>query len=263
MISGGAISRIFWFDRSPTEDAATGKGIMTSPDRDAGQRAVVLDLDGILLDGMGYHIQAWHAAFAPYGLKIDSYRLYLLEGIKTHDVIDIICELYNVDLPTKDREIVALTKKKVYSQTFSPTPLDGAKELLDTLVGFQYKIAIATGTLESSALATLSQMEMLDQIDVIISADLNIPGKPDPAPFSTAVAKLGTPTSHTLGVDNAPAGITSATLAGLPCVGVATYLPEKDLREAQIVFSDIHQFTAWLVSEHLQASRQGAWKLRG
>jgi beta-phosphoglucomutase len=223
-------------------------------------RAAALDLDGVILDGMPYHIAAWHEAFAPFNITLSDRQLYLLEGIKTRDVVDIVCDQVNLQLTSDERDEVATTKKRVYRAIFRPTPLAGADEFLRTMNRHGYRIAIVTGTTSHAAEATLAEMSMRNCVELIISSELNIPGKPDPAPFLEAIQQLGVQKEHCLAVDNAPAGVSSAVGAGLPCVAVATYLPKSDLTEARHVVDNMKELTAWVNSEYRLSAGKGSWK---
>jgi HAD superfamily hydrolase (TIGR01509 family) len=223
-------------------------------------RAVALDLDGILLDGMRYHIEAWHTAFEGIGVTLTDRTLYLLEGIKTRDVVDIVCDENNIRLSALERDRIAHKKKSAYKDLFEVTPLDGAAELLDTVARSGYSIAIVTGTLASSAEETLAKLGFDDRVKYIVSAEADLPGKPDPAPFLRAVELLGVSSSHCLAVDNAPAGVRSATRGGLPCAGVATYLPKSDLLEADVVFDSVRALAQWIDVERRRCG-QGPWNL--
>ena len=225
------------------------------------KRAAALDLDGVILDGMTYHIAAWHEAFAPYDVTLNDRQLYLLEGIKTRDVVDIVCNQADLQLTADQRQDVAKAKKRVYSAIFRPTPLAGAAEFLRTLRMHGYRIAIVTGTTSHAAEATLAEMSMRSCVEAIISSELSIPGKPDPAPFLEAVRQLGVPKTHCLAVDNAPAGVSSAVGAGLPCVAVATYLPKSDLTRADHVVANMKELTSWVDLEYESSAGRGAWKI--
>ncbi len=61
-------------------------------------RAVALDLDGVILDGMQFHIDAWKQAFQHFGIQVDPMDLYLMEGMKTRDVVDSLCTKANLVL---------------------------------------------------------------------------------------------------------------------------------------------------------------------
>lgn len=225
------------------------------------QLAAAIDLDGILLDGMPYHIDAWKKAFAPYRVKLDTHFLYLLEGIKGRDVVERICNRFDLDITSADRDRIVAEKTRIYRAIFKPTPLNGAQELLQALVRGKCKTAIVTGTLRSSAVETLAKIGMPESVDLIISADLDIPGKPDPAPFRTAADQLKVRKDCCLAVDNAPAGIESAQAAGLPCVAVATYLPKSDLTAADLVLDNVKELAEWVDKESELSAEEGKWRL--
>jgi beta-phosphoglucomutase len=43
-------------------------------------KAVIFDLDGVILDSMPFHVRSWKEAFARYGYKVRAKDLYLNEG---------------------------------------------------------------------------------------------------------------------------------------------------------------------------------------
>lgn len=225
------------------------------------QRAAAIDLDGILLDGMPYHIDAWKKAFAPYRVKLDTHLLYLLEGIKGREVVERICNRLDLEITSADRDRIVAEKTRIYRAIFRPTPIAGAQEFLLALARRNCKTAIVTGTLRSSAVETLAKIGMPGSVDFIVSADLNIPGKPDPAPFRTAADKLKVRNDCCLAVDNAPAGIESAQAAGLPCVAVATYLDKSDLKKADLVLSNVQELAEWVDKESELSAGEGKWQL--
>ena len=225
------------------------------------ERAAAVDLDGVLLDGMQFHIAAWNEAFGGYGIVVEPRDLYLLEGIKSREVVERICTSYGLDLSAPERERVTATKRAVYKHIFEPVPLDGAGELLDSLFLHVREVAIVTGTVAAAAEATLTLLGARDRVAHIISADLEIPGKPDPAPFREASRRMNTIPSRCLAIDNAPPGITSAVAAGLWCVGVATYLPAVDLAEAVFVAESVRVLAAWLPEEYARSQGRGDWSL--
>jgi len=225
------------------------------------KRAAAIDLDGILLDGMPYHIAAWKKVFEPYRIKLDTHLLYYWEGIKGREVVDRICTIFDLEITSAERDRIAVEKTRIYRSIFKPTPINGALEFLQALARRNCRMAIVTGTLRSSAVETLAKLGMPGSVDFIVSADLDIPGKPDPAPFQAAAARLNVSKDCCLAVDNAPAGIESAQQAGLPCVAVATYLPRKDLKAADLVLGSVKELAEWVDKESELSDGEGKWQL--
>jgi beta-phosphoglucomutase len=214
-----------------------------------------IDLDGVLIDGLPFHWEAFRICFAPYGFEPDKREVSLLEGIKTREIIDLMCSAHGLDLTEDQRTEAVIVKKAAYKEIFRPVPFDHAKDLLLLLYDIGCRLAIVTGTTQTSVRATLDALGVELDID-IISNELDIPGKPDPAPFATAATRMSLAARRVLAIENAPAGIQSARTAGLPCVAVASYLGPTDLRQAQQIFKNLFELTQWLREHHPMTSTE-------
>jgi beta-phosphoglucomutase-like phosphatase (HAD superfamily) len=76
----------------------------------------------------------------------------------------------------------------------------------------------------------------------------------------TAAARLGLQVEACLAVENAPAGVQSARSAGLPCVGLPTYLDPDDIALADRIFDTIGDLVDWLKAYRLE-NPTGRWNL--
>jgi HAD superfamily hydrolase (TIGR01509 family) len=208
---------------------------------------------------MPFHIEAWVVAFGKYGFQPDAAQLYRLEGIGTSKVVQIINREHDLNLTASECQDIATCKRQTYRRIFRPVPLPGADVLVEGLLRWRYTTAIVTGTARSSALAILNALNIHDLISLIISSDEEIPGKPDPAPFREAARRLGVRTTNCLAVDNAPPGIASAVAAGVPCVGIPTYLHSSELSEASLVLPDVTALAHWIDQEHDKSRGCGSW----
>lgn len=225
------------------------------------QRGVALDMDGIILDGMLFHVQAWEAAFRQYGVEIDPGDLYLLEGVKSREVVEWIASQRELRLTDDQRNGIATLKRRIYAELFRVVPLPGGPELVRTLAGFGYRLALVTGTSHVAATRMLRELELVRAIPFVVSADSVPSGKPAPDPFSAALDLLAVPAANCLAVENAPPGVLSALAAGLRCVAVATYLPAAALNNATKVFDTLDSLTAWFKSEHQASHGVGPWQI--
>ena len=98
---------------------------------------------------------------------------------------------------------------------WSPDP--GAAELLAG------PIPVAVVTSGSSELATARLRGAgLEPPTVMITADRVAKGKPDPEPFLLGARALGVEPGRCLALEDAPAGIESARVAGMPVVALRT-----------------------------------------
>jgi beta-phosphoglucomutase len=232
-----------------------------APSPEPTNRALALDLDGVLIDGMKYHVAAWQKAFGQRGIELAPQRFYEMEGISTREVIDRIADAAALDLSRKERDAIAADKRASYRQLFRVAPLEGARELVETAQGLGYGLALATGTTREAGERALAELGVRAAFEHVISGDDVPRGKPAPDIYLRAQELLGVDPRRCLVIENAPAGITAAIAAGLPCLAVATYLPPQALAEASVVLRDVRQATAWLRSEARSAERSGPFTL--
>lgn len=211
----------------------------------AAMHGFALDLDGVLIDGMPYHFEAFTRATSMYGVYPTVREIALLEGMRTREIIRRVCLARGVSLSERDLEEAERAKRRLYKELFEVVPLEGATDLVQYLVS-RCCVAIVTGTSERSAVMTLKAMGVDDGISIIVSHDSNVAAKPDPAPYSTAAQRMALPPGKCIAVENAPAGISSARGAGMTCYALASTLNDGDLREANRVFKTHAELVGFL-----------------
>lgn len=228
-------------------------------DRPSNSRCVAIDLDGVLIDGMPFHIQAWQAAFKPFGIRLNDEELYLLEGIKTPKVVESIIFSKRLSIsPAEFNEIVE-RKKEVYSRIFKVVPLPGSEPLIKFLNQCGYSLALVTGTSKSSADKTLQALDIGHFFSHIISSESVEKGKPFPDPYLKALSLFKVKPMDCIVIENSPPGIQSAISAGLNCIAVATYLPLKYLSLANIIVENVGKAKNWFHEEFEKSNGTGTW----
>lgn len=222
--------------------------------------AAALDLDGVLLDGMPYHYEAFNAALSTFGVQATSYEIGLFEGMRTRELIKELANLHDVFPSDEELDKAEHLKRELYSKIFKPNLMPGAQELVELLYSRGCRLAIVTGTAEASAHATVRALHAERLFEVIISHDSGVPLKPHPAPFATAAARMAVAPGHCLAIENAPPGVASATAAGLRCLAIASYVNKADLPGAEIVFESLLDLNSWLAARYDKDSN-GRWVL--
>lgn len=196
-------------------------------------KAIIFDMDGVLVDSMPYHAEAWKQAFSIVGINIEREAIYELEGSNHRQLVDIIFRHFG-RTPTED-DIRKLNSKKVeiFNRIEQAVPFEGIKELLASLKQ-KHKLAVVSGSNRKTVHDILNKF-FPGIFDVIIDGDDTPESKPSPVPYLNAVGKLGISKEHCLVVENAPLGIRSAKSAGLRCIAIPVYLDRKFLEEADVV----------------------------
>jgi beta-phosphoglucomutase len=198
-------------------------------------KAIIFDVDGVLVDSMYFQADAWVKAFNEVEINISRRDIYELEGSNDSRLIKAIFEKAGREpepwqfeqLPEKKREVFEFDKIKPYEGI-----LDCLKELKP-----HFKLAMVSGSNRDTVEKIVNKF-FPGCFDVIISGSDQERGKPDPDPFLKALEKLDLTKNECIVVENSPLGITAARRAGLYCVAVASVLEPEMIQHADVVLKD-------------------------
>ncbi|SHK04466.1 haloacid dehalogenase superfamily, subfamily IA, variant 3 with third motif having DD or ED [Roseomonas rosea] len=186
--------------------------------------AVVLDMDGTLLDTESAYREAFRAAMARLGHELDEAFYARLLGISSRERGPIMRARLGRDFPWEECLRDYRTRKALLLE--GPVRIKrGAAELLAALAAEGMPCAIATSAGRRTALTALERAGLLPAIRVLVTRDEVSAGKPDPALFLRAAEALGAAPARCLAVEDSPPGIAAARAAGMRVVVVPDLLP--------------------------------------
>ncbi|MCL4247728.1 MAG: HAD family phosphatase [Anaerolineae bacterium] len=225
-------------------------------------RAVALDMDGVIVDGMPFHVTAWVYAFNSFGLNVEERWFYELEGVVPFEVISEVLYRLQVEMSDNDRRYLYDTKLAHFHEHYRTIAIPGIHTLVETLLGFGFRLAVVTGSEPQIALKVLETLGVAQSFSTVISAADVARGKPAPDPYLKAVELLGVAPSNCLVIENAPAGIMSAKRAGLTCLAVTTTLDAHALAMADVIVPSLQECLVWIHSEVKHSGGSGVWLTR-
>lgn len=136
----------------------------------------------------------------------------------------------------------------------------GAVQLLKNLRGNGCATAIVTSRnlLDlPHLLDTYDWLELINNIDLLVTGDLGLPSKPDPAPYRFAVDQLSMPSNRCVAIEDAPNGVMSAVAAGIQVVALEDTVKHDTARYKKSVvvlekslFNDVEQIVYKVSSCH-------------
>jgi beta-phosphoglucomutase len=206
---------------------------------------VIFDMDGVIVDGMPYHIKSWKEALSTIDMSVSDLEIYLMEGMTGRETMEIFVKKSNISIPDETADKIIKLKRKIFNDIFTVTLIKGIKNFLLELKDRQYNLALVTGT-RLEVVKKVLQVGMENIFEVIVTGEMVNKGKPDPEPYLKAVDELKATKEDCIVIENAPAGITSAKGAGLTCFAVQTSLSEEYLQDADKIFQNIDE-----VSKHV------------
>ncbi len=200
-------------------------------------KAVIFDVDGVLLQSMDRNAEAYQAALAPLGIRIMPEEVFVNEGRRSRELLDLLARDHG--RPLSDAELDEATCRHRESLTaFGPMPrYPGVDALLRELHGRGLRLAMVTGNWRANAMAPFADLATLFQVTV--SAEDVTRTKPDPEAYLRALRELRVSPEEAVVVENAPLGIQAAKAAGLRVIAVTTTNPAESLRAADVVVPQV------------------------
>jgi len=197
-------------------------------------RAVLSDLDGVLVDSAAVIEQTWRGFADRHGLDPDEV-VAAGHGRRSIDLIRLVA-------PHLDAEIEAANvEREEIAQTTGLRPLPGARELVDAVPAERF--AIVTSGSRALALARL-RAAGLPVPAVLVTAEEVDDGKPHPAGYLRAAELLGVDPAHSVVLEDAPAGVEAGRAAGMTVIAVLTTNEASALTRAHSRVHDLRALAA-------------------
>jgi beta-phosphoglucomutase len=198
---------------------------------DSSRLLAIFDHDGVLVDSLELHQQAWVELGARAGFPITP---------------AFVQETFGMANPSIFRKLLgdSVTPEEVASYTEQKEAcyrdlargkvvlMDGVHDLLDRLTADGFLLAIGTSGIRANSQLTIDETGLAGRFAAIASAEDFTHGKPDPEVFLVAARKAGVEPRHAVVFEDAVYGIQAAKAAGMRAVGVTTTNPASSLYEA-------------------------------
>lgn len=186
-------------------------------------RALLFDMDGVLIDSTPAVARVWHRWALEHGLDPDE----VVRRAHGRPSVATIRELLpNSDIEAEDREV----ERREIEDLDGVVPLPGVLELLNTLPSERW--TIVTSCTRPLALLRLRTAGLPIPKKLITSNDIKN-GKPHPEPYLKAASLLGYPAAECVVVEDAPSGIRAGKAAGARVIAFPTTMDRQDLQNAR------------------------------
>lgn len=198
-------------------------------------KALIFDLDGVIVDTAHYHFVAWQRLARELGIDFTEKDNERLKGVSRMRSLEIILEIGNRQMSESEKERLATRKNAwfvEYIQNVKPDEIfPGVKQMIQTCKAAGFKVALASSS--KNARTVLRNLKVEDLFEGFVDGNMITHSKPNPEIFLKAAAQLGVEPQHCVVFEDAEAGVEAALAAGMKCVGVGS--PENVGKANQIV----------------------------
>ena len=210
-------------------------------------RAIIFDLDGVVVDTAIFHYKAWKRLAKEFGFDFTIEQNERLKGVSRIESLDILLEIGKIKIDSEEERIKLANKKNDWYREYiiKMTPNDilpGVKNFLIDLKNTNYKLAI--GSSSKNANTILERIGFDSFFDVVIDGLQISKSKPDPEVFLKIAEKLNINPENCIVFEDAAAGIEAAKKAGMLAIGVGEY---ENLSKADKIIPDFNNMNVFML----------------
>jgi len=187
-------------------------------------KAILFDLDGVLVDATEWHYEALNRALALFGFNIARYEhLTTYNGLPTRKKLEMLS--VEKGFPRGLHSLVNKIKQKYTREEIlrSCTPVFEKEFMVHQLKRDGFRLAVCSNSIRESVELMLRGSGIWELFDCVLSNEDVRQSKPDPEIYLTACARLGIKPQEALIVEDAPHGIEAAKRSGAVLCQVAGF----------------------------------------
>lgn len=204
-------------------------------------KAVIFDMDGVLIDSHPVHKRAWRRFLASVDRNVTEEQLdFVLDGRKREDILrHFLGELTPEQVAAYGRRKEAMFRE----EASDVVAIAGVEAFIDQLQSVGIPIALASSGSTARVEFILARLQLRNRFSSIVTGDDVHHGKPDPTIFKKAADRINAPYHSSLVVEDAVSGVVAAKSAGMKCLAIASNGRRAALNEAgvDLIASDFQQ----------------------
>jgi beta-phosphoglucomutase family hydrolase len=201
-------------------------------------RAVIFDMDGVIVESEHLHIKAEQQTMLKYGVRISAEELHTYTGTTAEFMFTELIKKYKLNttfervFDEKEEFMFKLLEKET-------RPTKGVIELLKKLKRKGIKLGIASSSHRKLIEYILRRLNIVRLFDFVVSAEDIANSKPNPEIFLRSARGLRVEPVECLVVEDAKLGVEAAKNAGMRVVGYRNpNSGDQDLSRADMIVDD-------------------------
>jgi len=201
--------------------------------------AVLLDLDGCLIDSNDAHARAWSDALARFGRRVPASRIRIHIGKGGKEMLrDFVTPAEHAILASA----MGATQNEIFLSRFDRDvrPFPGAAEAVRGMVRAGIRVVLASSAAPEVIRRATAMLGLSGVLSGATTADDVAKTKPFDDVFSLAISRYRLAARRPIAVGDTPYDIAAAHQIGVPCVALRSGgFPAKRLAAADAVFPDL------------------------
>ena len=196
-------------------------------------KAVIFDMDGVLLDTESVCKICWSRAADEYGIENIQDAFTKCVGQNTNDTMTVLAPYCNGKVEPKKFYERTSELFHVVENEVGLKLMPSVVECLDFLKSRNLRLAVASSTRFESVSRQLKNAGIIGYFETITTGDKVEHSKPAPDIYLKSVESLSLSPSECVAVEDSPNGVRAAVAAGIKCVMVPDQIqPDDEMRKS-------------------------------
>jgi sugar-phosphatase len=212
-------------------------------------KALIFDMDGVLVDSEPLWRLAERETFAEVGLELTDADCESTMGMRTDEVVDRWYHQAPWQGPSPEEVVDRLEGRMRELITERASAMPGVEHTVALARASGLSIGLATSSAPPLIEAVLARLGLVDAFAVTHSALEEEMGKPHPAVYLTTARRLGVAPSQCVAVEDSSAGVRSAKGAGMRVIAVPPphLFDDPGYDEADIKLRSLEELTPEMI----------------
>jgi beta-phosphoglucomutase len=213
------------------------------------RRAVIFDMDGVLIDSYHAHLEAWQKLGEKLGRPVTEEVFVPTFGRVNREIFH---HLWGDAFTDAEIDRWGDWKEQAYREIILKRfpAMQGAADLLDSLKGTGFALALGSSGPPENVAAALAGLRRETIFDAIVTGREVKEGKPHPEVFLKAAEKLHLSPRCCAVIEDSLAGLEAAARAGMTPIGLTgTFTRERLAEKAALVVESLRELTPERIAE--------------
>ncbi len=219
-------------------------------------KAVIFDMDGVLIDSWELHYQSWNVTGKKYGFSIDREKFGKHFGQTCDSFVKTICDDHGTELDEDEIERWLAVKDNYYRENFK----DSFKEdvavtnLINNLNENGFRTGVGSSAPRENIQDLVELMPSGELLKKFISGNDVKEGKPNPEVFLLAAEKLGVLAKKCAVIEDSIHGLNAARKANMVAIGITGTHDRATLaKHADLVIDSLNEVDAEKIAKLIDA----------
>ncbi|PHQ26428.1 HAD family hydrolase [Marinobacter guineae] len=199
-------------------------------------KAVIFDMDGLLIDSEPFWTKAEKMVFSSVGVELSDSLCEKTASMTTREVTEFWHELFpwnHKSIEAVENEVIDCVDELIKKDG---QPMVGAKQILGYFHERNYRIGLSTNSPFRLIATVLNKLNIAPYFHGVSSSEHVERGKPDPAVYFSTLKKLEIDAERCIAFEDSPSGVMAAKAAGIKTVVVP---PAHDFDNPRYSLADV------------------------